>query len=217
MVDLLSNTVGALVFIMIFTVMAASGVVVLKRLPLEHLSSAEPANFLCEKDRIYPLDNEALASKLSKRWGRPTSIFDIYSWIARYDGIEVEDDHFIARGESSVGYSTYTITTLYTPKPDGGYSRDEIQNLNSAFRQRLAVLNPKTKFVHFIVRPDGIDSFFLARKIAADERGKSPLMNCVWAPVGCRWIQINRCGFPVEDGLRLNSDLNTRGKPCGTA
>lgn len=39
MVDLLSNTVGALVFIMIFTVMAASGVVVLKRLPMEHSST----------------------------------------------------------------------------------------------------------------------------------------------------------------------------------
>ena len=179
MVDLLSNTVGALVFIMIFTVMAASGVVVLKRLPLEHLSSAEPANFLCEKDRIYPLDNEELASKLSKRWGRPTSIFDIYSWIARYDGIEVEDEHFIARGESSVGYSTYTITTLYTPKPDGGYSRDEIQSLNSAFRQRLALVNPKTKFVHFFVRPDGLDSFFIARKIAADELG----LGTGWMPL----------------------------------
>ena len=169
MVDLLSNTVGALVFIMIFTVMAASGVVVLKRLPLEHSSSAEPANFLCEKDRIFPLDNEDLAAKLSKRWGRPTSIFDLYSWIARYDGLEAEDDHFIAKGESTVTYSTYSISTVYTPKPEGGYSKAEIQSLNSAFRQRLSGLNAKSKFVHFFVRPDGIDSFFLARKIAADE------------------------------------------------
>lgn len=171
MVDLLSNTVGALVFIMIFTVMAASGVVVLKRLPLEHSSTAEPANFLCEEDRIFPLDNEELVSKLRKKWGDPTSIFDIYSWIARYDGIEVEDDHFIARGESRVTYSTYSISTLYTPKPEGGYSTDEIQNLNSAFRQRLNGLNSKSRFVHFFVRPDGIDSFVLARKIAADEMG----------------------------------------------
>jgi hypothetical protein len=171
MVDLLSNTVGALVFIMIFTVMTASGVVVLKRLPLEHSSSAEPANFLCEKDRVFPLDNEELGSKLNKRWGRPTSLFDIYSWIARYDGIEVEDDHFTARGESSVTYSTYSISTIYTPKPGGGYAKDEIQNLNSAFRQRLAGLNPKSKFAHFFVRPDGIDSFLAARKIAADEMG----------------------------------------------
>src|ERR1051325_3816393 len=35
-------------------------------------------------------------------------------------------------------------------------------------------------------------------------------MNCAWARVGCRWIQINRCGFPVEEGLRLNNDLHTR-------
>lgn len=171
MVDLLSNTVGALVFIMIFTVMAASGVVVLKRLPLEHSSSAEPANFVCDKDRIYPLDNEALHSKLIRSWGRPTSIFDLYSWVARYDGIEVEDDHFVARGESRVTYSTYSISTLYIPKPGGGYSKDEVQDLDSAFRQRLARLNPQKRFVHFFVRPDAIDSFLVAREIAAEEMG----------------------------------------------
>jgi len=171
MVDLLSNTVGAIVFIMIFTVIAASAVVVLKRLPLEHSTSAEPANFLCEKDRIFPLDNKELTSKLHKKWGRPTSIFDIYPWIARYDGIEVEDDHFIARGESNVTYSTYSLSTLFTPKPDGGYPKEQIQNLDSPFRQSLAALKGKSRFVHFFVRPDGIDSFFLARKIAADELG----------------------------------------------
>ena len=67
MVDLLSNTVGALVFIMIFTVMAASGVVVVKRLPLEHKTESEPINFLCEKDRIIPLDNAGLSSRLKAR------------------------------------------------------------------------------------------------------------------------------------------------------
>ena len=173
MVDLLSNTVGALVFIMIFTVMAASGVVVLKRLPLEHSSSAEPANFLCETDRILPLDNEELGTKLSKKWGRPTSIFDLYSWIARYDGLEVEDNHFIARGESRVTYSTYSISTVYIPKPEGGYSKDDIQSVNSALRQRLSSLNSKSTFVHFFVRPDGLESFFLARKVAAEEMGFS--------------------------------------------
>lgn len=171
MVDLLSNTVGALVFIMIFTVMAASGVVVLKRLPLEHSTSAKPANFLCEKDRILPLNNEELSLRLRKKWGSPRSLFEVYSWIARYDGIEAEDDHFIARGESKVTYSTYSISTLFTPKPDGGYPRQEINIPDSAYRQYLAALDGKSRFVHFFVRPDGLESFFLARKIAADEMG----------------------------------------------
>lgn len=171
MVDLLSNTVGALVFIMIFTVMAASGVVVLKRLPLEHSSAAKPVNFLCEDGRILPLENDELNSKLITRWGRPTSIFDIYSWIARYDGIEVQDDHFIARGESTVTYSSYSLSVLFTPKPGGGYSKDEIGTPDSAFRQRLANLNSGSRFVHFLVRPEGIESFFIARRIAVEEMG----------------------------------------------
>ena len=173
MVDLLSNTVGALVFIMIFTVMAASGVVVVKRLPLEHSTAAKPVNFLCERDRVLPLDNEELESRLRKKWGRPSSLFDVYSWIGRYNGIEAEDEHFIARGESTITYSTYSISILFTPKPDGGYPIPEIQNVDSRFRKRLAALNDKSRFVHFFVRPDGMDSFFLSRKIAADEMGLS--------------------------------------------
>jgi hypothetical protein len=91
----------------------------------------------------------------------------------------VEDDHFIARGESKVTYSTYSISTLFIPKPGGGDPKNEIQNLDSSFRRRLASLNGETRFVHFFVRPDGIDSFFLARKIAADEMG----LGTGWMPL----------------------------------
>ena len=171
MVDLLSNTVGALVFIMIFTVMAASGVVVLKRLPLEHSSKAEPKNFLCEKDRLIALDDVELNARLNRRWGRPYSIFDIYSWIARFDGIEVEDEHFIARGESVVTQRSYGLSVLFTPKPNGGFKTEVIDQSDSPYRQRLSSFNPKTHFVHFFVRPDAIDTFLLARRIAADELG----------------------------------------------
>jgi hypothetical protein len=179
MVDLLSNTVGALVFIMIFTVMAASGVVVLKRLPLEHSSKAEPINFLCENDRIIPLDNTVLDDKLKRRWGRPYSIFDLYSWIARFNGMEVEDEYFIARGESSVSYSSYSFSILFIPKPNSGFSKGDLASSTSSYRRRLAGLNPKTQFVHFFVRPDSIDSFFVGRTIAADELG----LGTGWMPL----------------------------------
>jgi len=169
MVDLLSNTVGALVFIMIFTVMAASGVVVMKRLPLEHQTKSEPINYLCEKDRIIPLDNAGLDRKLKVRWGRPNSLFDVYSWVARFNTLEVEDEHFTARGESTL--SPMSVSVLFTPKPDGGYSIAQIQNPNSKYREGLARLKAEGDFVHFLVRPDAIGSFAAARKIAADEMG----------------------------------------------
>jgi hypothetical protein len=169
MVDLLSNTVGALVFIMIFTVLAASGVVVLKRLPLEHSTKAEAVNFLCENDRLYPLDNEGLNRRLRARWGRPYSLFDLYGWIARFNGIEVEDEHFVAKGESSLSYSSYSMSILFTPKVDGGYSQAEVANKESKYRRQLTGLNPKKQFVHFFVKPDSLDCFFAARRIAADE------------------------------------------------
>jgi len=171
MVDLLSNTVGALVFIMIFTVMAASGVVVLKRLPLEHKTESKPINFLCEKERIIPLDNAGLDSRLKAQWGRPNSLFDTYSWVARYNGLEVEDEHFVARGESTI--SPLSISILFTPKPDGGYAVKQIQLSDSKYRRLLKHLKSESDFVHFLVRPDAIDSFIAARKIAAEEMGFS--------------------------------------------
>jgi hypothetical protein len=179
MVDLLSNTVGALVFIMIFTVMAASGVVVLKRLPLEHSSKAEPKNFLCEKDRIIPLDNIGLDAQLKRRWGRPYSIFDIYAWIARFDGIEAEDEHFIARGESTVTDGSYSFSVLFTPKSSGGYHAADLDRAGSPYRRHLSELNSKSDFVHFLVRPDAIETFLAARKIAADELG----LGTGWMPL----------------------------------
>lgn len=179
MVDLLSNTVGALVFIMIFTVMAASGVAVLKRLPLEHSSKAEPKNFLCEKDRIIPLENVELDARLRQRWGRPYSFFDIYSWIARFNGIEVENEHFVARGESEVTRSSFEFSVLFIPKSSGGYKTVDIDHSGSMYRQRLFSLNSKTHFVHFLVRPDAIDTFLTARKIAADEMG----LGTGWMPL----------------------------------
>ena len=179
MVDLLSNTVGALVFIMIFTVMAASGVVVLKRLPLEHSSKAEPINFVCENERIIPLNNTELGQKLRRQWGSPDTIFDIYSWIARFNRLEVEDEHFIARGESTVSYSSYSLSIRFTPKPGAGETRTDLEKPDSVFRRRLTGSNSKTHFVHFYVRPDCIDSFTAARKIATDELG----MGTGWMPL----------------------------------
>jgi len=169
MVDLLSNTVGALVFIMIFTVMAASGVVVLKRLPLEHKTKSKPINFLCEKSRIIPLDNAGLESRLKAKWGRPYSLFDIYSWVARYNGLEVEDEHFVARGESTI--SPLSLSILFTQKRDGGYAVNQIQLSDSKYRDLLKRVKAESDFVHFLVRPDAIDSFIAARKIAAEEMG----------------------------------------------
>lgn len=171
MVDLLSNIVGALVFIMIFTVIAASGVVVLKRLPLEHDTESKPINFLCEKDRIIPLDNSGLDSRLKAKWGRPHSLFDVYSWVARYNGLEVEDEHVVARGESTI--SPLSLSILFTPKREGGYAVSQIQLPDSKYRSLLKRVKSESDFVHFLVRPDAIDTFTTARKIAAEEMGFS--------------------------------------------
>lgn len=58
--DMLTNTVGIVVFILIFTVLTAGGVVIAKRLPMEHPTEAEPAWFVCRNGRVFPMRHDLM-------------------------------------------------------------------------------------------------------------------------------------------------------------
>lgn len=180
MADLLSNTVGAVVFILIFTVLAAGGVVILKRLPLEHSTKAKPLNFYCVNGRIIPLDNSGLSKKLNEKWGRPYSIFAVRSWFNSFNNLEVEDEYFIARGESKMISGTPDLSILFIPKEGKGETKEELGREDSEFRKLLAEKNSEDYFVHFLVKPDSLDIFYKAREIASEKMK----YGSGWSPVG---------------------------------
>lgn len=174
--DMLTNTVGIMVFILIFTVLAAGGVVMVKRLPREHSTEAEPLRFMCRAGRILPLNDDALIDQFLKPLGRPTSYNAVDAWIKAFNVRQVEDEFFLAKGEGEAIYSTIIIpasvsldlTITFTARTGVGETVTDIEQSNSRFRQILQSYEPKKRFVHFIVYPDSLDLFFKARSIAVE-------------------------------------------------
>jgi hypothetical protein len=179
--DLLTNTVGIAIFILIFTVLTAGGAAIAKRLPMEHATSTDPLRFFCTAGRVLPLD-EKLSDRLTKDLGKPT--YDTaHDWVQRFNAGRIEDPHFVVTGEGAVMEvfmsRSLDLTAIYTPKPEAGEAAAVAAEAGSAFRRRLAAENPAKKFAHFNVAPDGIAAFVAARAVAHElgfETG--------WRPIG---------------------------------
>ena len=68
--DMLTNTVGISVFILIFTVLTAGGAIIAKRFPMEHSTKKSDVTYICWGDRLYPLPDE-LIEQFLKPLGEP--------------------------------------------------------------------------------------------------------------------------------------------------
>jgi hypothetical protein len=172
--DMLTNTVGIVVFILIFTVLVAGGVVVAKRLPLERQTEAKPLHFLCAGNRVMPLDTETPTDRFIATIGQPT-FSGMYSWVEKFKAQRYEDEYFVVTGSGSVvdfGFSRQAdVSWEFAPKPGTGETAAEMASQMSRFRRRLQAEDPQKTFVHFFVRPDSLDVFLAARNLAADQLG----------------------------------------------
>jgi hypothetical protein len=173
---MLTNTVGIIVFILIFTVLTAGGVVLAKRLPMEHETSAEPMHFVCLGGRIMPI-NDDLTEDFVKPLGKPTSYYQVDAWIGRFNARRMEDDYFVLTGEGEVerfdlGFyksASLDLTVVFTPKENAGETVQQLKSDGSRFRQTLRAGAGKNRFVHFMVSPDSLEVFDTARAIAIAE------------------------------------------------
>ncbi|MGH9769907.1 MAG: hypothetical protein ACREAB_20985 [Blastocatellia bacterium] len=185
MADMLTNTVGVMVFILIFTVLTAGGVVIAKRLPLERSVEAEPLHFFCAGDRVSPLDNN-LVSEFMKPLGRPGSFYAVEGWLTRFNARRVEDEYFALTGDGESRYTdlgfgrsvSLDLTVICAPKEGSGETPADLKLATSRFRQLLKQHRPSERFIHLFVRPDSLEAFSAARAVAA-ETG----FNTGWRPL----------------------------------
>ncbi len=186
--DMLTNTVGIMVFILIFTVLTAGGVVLVKRLPVEHSTDALPFHFLCEGHRVLPLDASALIEEFSKPLGKPGSYGAVEGWLKKFNSREISNEFFVIKGEGESHYSedwfsrsvSLELVATFTAREGTGFDLADLGRPDSRFREILKKVRPAERFVHFFVRPDSLDVFFKARSIAMDEMG----FGSGWLPLG---------------------------------
>jgi hypothetical protein len=178
--DMLTNTVGIMVFILIFTVLTAGGVVLVKRLPVESSTQSQPLQFLCANGRIIPLDVADASNKFLQPLGKPRSYYEIDSWEQKFDSQRIETDNFIVTGEieiykfDSIYYKSASVLYAYLdfePKQGKGDTIEDLKKPDSSFRKYLEAHDSQKNFVHFLVRPDSLDLYLAARTLAIEKLG----------------------------------------------
>jgi hypothetical protein len=208
--DMLTNTVGIMVFILIFTVLAASGAILKKRFPLEHKTEATPVYVLCRKGRLLPLDNHALIERFFKPLNLKNtqfhSIAEMSRWCDRFNAQTVSDEFFRAEGRGStetrdMGLRTVTrldLSILFHAQEGKGYTLAELQRAGS-FQRILNRYTPKERFIYFKVCEDSLALFVAARDMARNQKfstGWSPAK--VDKPIGFALTGGGRSADPTD-------------------
>lgn len=174
--DMLTNTVGIMVFIFIFTVLAAGGVVIAKRLPFERTTKEKSIDFLCAGGRILALNSEPHIADFLKPLGRATSYEAVKDWLEKYNGHRLDTDGFTVSGEGNAFYTdtffqksaTLNLAVVFNPKPGKGETDRDILRADSQFRQAVNAMRGREEFAHFFVRPDSVEVFIASRNLAAE-------------------------------------------------
>jgi hypothetical protein len=179
--DMLTNTVGIMVFILIFTVLTACGAVIAKRLPMEQSTEKDGVKVICWHNWAYPMPS-GLLDQFLKPLGEPErSLGGFREYVAKFKAQVVENEHLKLTGEGEIeqiGNSTHLdLTVVVTPKDGGGETIEDLKKLDGAFGKLLKQCNSQKQFIAFLVYPDSIDVFKAARDVAVAsklETGWSP-------------------------------------------
>jgi len=181
---MLTNTVGIMLFILAFTILASGGVLISKRLPRERTTDATPAYIVCFQNRILPLDAEMLDERLAQI-PYPQNVDGIKEWVNRVEATRMDNQFFVASGQATIrdegdGYRCIKGRS-FDPKSGSGEPPNAITNQSSHFTNYiLSRLAQKTNvFAYFLVYPDSVEAFRAARDAVASQFQ----MESGWTPV----------------------------------
>jgi hypothetical protein len=159
MADMVTNTVGIMLFILIFVSLSAGGTVIAKHLPHEHRTKAKVLWLFCSQGRVI-----------------------------QFDPFKLYDAHVSQTEAFSLSTQTTTDSKLLFVrlKPNHGDDEPAIKVHDSAFQTLLRKKNGADSFLFFFVTPDSIALFREARDEATHAGfgvGWSPLAPGEAAPL----------------------------------
>ncbi len=185
--DMLSNTVGIMVFILIFTVIAAGQAIIRKELPQnkplpQQMSVEDRVGFVCFENRVMPFRENELTTKLSDALKKAVDESGYASFEDVFNRTSVEDDVMIMRGLIVFG----SIGIRCKPKPGAGETAEELVHPDSAFHRRLASTDPDENYVMFYVYPDSQGVYESAREVVdkITDPATKTTYRVGWEPLG---------------------------------
>ena len=168
--DVMTNTVGVLIFVLLFVTLAAADATVLVRTPLRSETEKRPIYFEASGGRVIYLElragNEAVDDFFDAL--PPIRWYNVRSVLARMEAFETRTPNYTIDFSGSPLAGGMGIR--WRARPGVGDTVTVVKDSTSTFQQVLRSLDPDTAYLAFIVRPDGVESFRAARK-AATKRG----------------------------------------------
>ncbi|OKH26341.1 hypothetical protein [Chroogloeocystis siderophila] len=185
--DILTNTVGVLMFVGLFVSVVAVQSATIVRTPVVSDSDKVPQFFEVRGNKVIPLDSTTVNREFTNFSNSLPSCdepelpinLDVYSYqyyqqqrqeyhncinnkISQVKNFRIQTAHYEIRINlnSSIGL-------IYEPlRSDSGESTQELMQVSSEFHSLLKTFNPQTDYLAFIVRPDSFVAFRRAREIA---------------------------------------------------
>lgn len=191
--DILTNTVGVLMFVGLFISLVAVDSATIVRTPLLSKTEKQAHFFEVRGNKVTYLDKEVADTQLKELVKSLTvctepespsysndSDYEFYSeQIQEYyrrlqeyqECITYKTEEFknfrvrTSHYEASVELEPFSI--VYKPiEAAAGESPKELERINSEYKSTLKKLNPQADYLAFIVRPDSFEAFRRARQVA---------------------------------------------------
>lgn len=166
--DVLTNTVGVMIFVCLFASLTASVAPALVRTPLARESSKSGYFFECREDRVTPLDEDQASEKVQDFFGSlERSPFmnpnDLY---AQINGFQTQTRYYQVNLAVFTHNGSPIVQTKFTPlSSTTGETYQRLEQPSSQFQQTLNRLNPDRHSLIFFVRPDSFNCFRSARAL----------------------------------------------------
>ncbi|MDY6782003.1 MAG: hypothetical protein SW833_05530 [Cyanobacteriota bacterium] len=188
--DILTNTVGVLMFVGLFVTLVTAQAGTLVRTPLASDSTKTPEFFEARNNRVNPIDTTAVVGKASDfinelppceepaiSESRSSVLYEYYlqqlneyqdclrNRIAQLDNYRAQIPYYNVRVYLDSSSSNFAYA--YEPIPEEeGESPPELAKAESNFESAIAQLDPQEDYIAFLVRPDSFEAFRAARKLA---------------------------------------------------
>ncbi len=167
--DVLTNTVGVLIFVCLFASLMAAEAPALIRTPLARESRKAITFMECRDNRALPIEEAKVQTAIQRQLQllQATSFGDPGLILSQLNSFQVKTRYYQAT-LAVLNYQGQTILqTRYQPlDPFAGEAPDRVGLASSVFRQALNQLNPQEDALLFFVRPDSFECFRTARTVA---------------------------------------------------
>jgi hypothetical protein len=182
--DMLTNTVGIILFILIFTVLASGGALIPKRFPIEQQTQLKPIIFLCAKNRIISQELNSFTDQAIANGIKPLpkpNYHTVNDWAKKVGNYTMNTEEMNlsldCRIFESFNSKQLNLTAVLSPREGAGETPADLKAGSSRFFRTLQTHNSKVNFVYFIVWPDSLEVFETVRELTRNkhfEVGWSP-------------------------------------------